>query len=151
MDNPTDKRTTITVKGLSVTAWNEAKKAAAKAGEPMGAWLSRAIVEQVNREAGRPRELPPEKPTPLTPDQITARMSAVGQLGSSVASIKQSTGRATGRSALQRSLASLEQLLNDAEGPPSRVVRIERKTSGQTSSIGWKPGTKVEEGEGRHG
>jgi hypothetical protein len=145
MDNPTNERTTVTVKGLSVTAWNEAKKAATKTGEPMGVWLSRAIVEQANREAGRPRELPPEKPTPLTPDQLTARMTAVGQLGSSIASIKQSTGRATGRSALQRSLASLEQLLNDAEGPPSRVLRIERKTTRQTKPIEWQAGTNSRE------
>jgi hypothetical protein len=57
MDNPTDERITVTVKGLSVTAWNEARMAATKTGEPMGVWLSRAIVEQANREAGRPREI----------------------------------------------------------------------------------------------
>ena len=43
MGNLSDERTTINVKGMSVSSWERAKKAAGKQDESMGAWLTRAV------------------------------------------------------------------------------------------------------------
>jgi hypothetical protein len=63
MGNPDQERTTINVKGVLVSAWETAKKAANKQNETMGSWLSRAIPHLANLEAG-PREFPPVNPEP---------------------------------------------------------------------------------------
>jgi hypothetical protein len=145
---PTDapERTIVTIKGILVEAWNAARDGAKKQDEPMNVWLARAIFNQVKLEAGL-RELPPEKPIPLTPDQITARTLAVASFQQSVASMKAASGRATGISVLHRHLASLQARLDEAEGPLMRTIsapkqrRLARQTNGQTPSIqSWRAG-----------
>jgi hypothetical protein len=45
LDNPDDvERTIINVKGVSVAAWNAARNAAKRQDEPMGAWVSKALI-----------------------------------------------------------------------------------------------------------
>jgi hypothetical protein len=52
MDKPPTDRTTVTVKGLSIEAWEQAKKAAIKRGETQGEWLGRACLHLANLESG---------------------------------------------------------------------------------------------------
>ena len=64
MDDP---RTVINVKAVSIAAWEKGKAAAAKADETMGTWLSRALNQLADREAGE-RYIPPAKP--VKPDAV---------------------------------------------------------------------------------
>jgi hypothetical protein len=66
MDNPDDERTIINVKGINVRSYEGAKKAANKAGETMGSWLSRAMDQLANLEAGE-RYIPPDNPANRPP------------------------------------------------------------------------------------
>lgn len=63
MGKPPLDRTTVTVKGLSTEAWEQAKKAAIKRGETQGEWLSRACLHLANLESGDV-VLPAGKPKP---------------------------------------------------------------------------------------
>jgi hypothetical protein len=81
MDNPEDERTIINVKGINIRSYEGAKKAANKAGETMGSWLSRAMDQLANLEAGE-RYIPPDNPAnrpfglaianPANPDYLPA-------------------------------------------------------------------------------
>jgi hypothetical protein len=53
MGNPADdEKTTINVKGVSASSWEQARKAAHRAGDSMGTWLSRACDQLAKLEAG---------------------------------------------------------------------------------------------------
>jgi hypothetical protein len=58
MANQTDETTIINVRGVSASLWKQAGDCAKKQDESLGVWLTRAIRDRVNIEAG-PRELPP--------------------------------------------------------------------------------------------
>ena len=127
MGNPT----TINVKAVDFEAWDKARNSANKQGETMGIWLSRALITQVNLEAG-PREFPPDSSAnpgrksanpPLTPEQLTDRMNATAAMMQGLAAIKAATGKATGLRTVARALAAFEQRQIEAEGvPPARLV-----------------------------
>ena len=79
-----DQKTVINVKAVSIAAWEKGKAAAAKADETMGTWLSRAIIQLADREAGE-RYIPPAKPVkPATAPgvdlhDVAAVLVAMGQ------------------------------------------------------------------------
>jgi hypothetical protein len=54
MGNPSsdDEKTTINVKGVNAGSWEQAKRAAHRAGDSMGAWLSRACDQLAKSESG---------------------------------------------------------------------------------------------------
>lgn len=56
-----DDKTTINVKSISVKSWEAAKRAAARSGETLGQWLSRACDQLAEREMGE-RIYPPVIP-----------------------------------------------------------------------------------------
>jgi hypothetical protein len=58
VDNPDEERTIINVKAVNVRSYEGAKKAANKAGETMGSWLSRAMDQLANLESGERYILP---------------------------------------------------------------------------------------------
>lgn len=79
MDNPpSDERTIINVKGISVNSYDRAKNAANKAGETVGSWLSRAMDQLANLEAGE-RYIPaaPQANPPATPVVDLREVAAV--------------------------------------------------------------------------
>jgi hypothetical protein len=72
MDKPPIERTTITVKGVAVDAWETARKAANKRGETQGEWLSRACLHLANLESGDAVLRPGKPDTPPPPPIATA-------------------------------------------------------------------------------
>lgn len=71
-DKPDDTRTIINVKGISISAWEDAKKAANKRGETMGEWLSRACTHLANLER-EDRIIPPaQTANPPAPPVVQA-------------------------------------------------------------------------------
>ena len=130
-----DEKTTINVKGVSGKAWERAKTAALKQGEPMGPWLSRAINQLADREAG-PREFPPVtanlapetvKPDPnpgLSPVEVAALMQAQAALASA-------TGVAPPKADQRRLYGLADELVRDARGMP-RKARIVGKAPRQS-------------------
>jgi hypothetical protein len=80
-------KTIVNVKGISVPSWDRGKAAANRAGETMGSWLSRAIDQLADREAGQ-RYIPPDVPAnPSAPRpeidlrEVAAVLHAMGQAG----------------------------------------------------------------------
>jgi hypothetical protein len=81
-------KTIVNVKGISVPSWDRGKAAANRAGETMGSWLSRAIDQLADREAGQ-RYIPPDAPAnPPTVQrseidlrEVAAVLVAMGQAG----------------------------------------------------------------------
>lgn len=85
MDNPGGEKTTVNVKGVEVEAWNKARQAALKRAEPMGEWLSRAVVRQAEMERMdmivQPYVAPePEAPRILAPEPAAGGLNDVAAL-----------------------------------------------------------------------
>lgn len=80
MDNPTDDTATVNVKNVRKDAWERGKAAALRSGEQMGPWLSRAIDQLANLEAGERYILPSERanPTPIPPANLPALPGEAG-------------------------------------------------------------------------
>tara|TARA_R110000751_G_scaffold307640_1_gene430317 strand:- start:13026 stop:13505 length:480 start_codon:yes stop_codon:yes gene_type:complete len=62
MDEQPGGKTTITVKGFDAEVWDQARAAAKRSGESMGAWLSRAARQLAVMDAGAREILPDERP-----------------------------------------------------------------------------------------
>lgn len=116
-DDETEK-TIINVKGVPKRAWGAARRSAMQANDPMGAWLGEAIDCRIARDSGSVKSANP----PMTPDQITARMSAVAALQQSAAALKLARVRSPGSAVLKVAGASLEQAIIQAESPPIRLI-----------------------------
>lgn len=132
MGNPSDERTTINVKGMSVSSWERAKKSAAKQDESMGAWLTRAVEQLANLEDG-PREFPPMPPANPAPESgnppaLAASGAPVeglglGQLMQGMAALAAATGTPPARSDTRRLYALVDDQVRQARGMPPRPVR----------------------------
>jgi hypothetical protein len=61
VDNPDEEKTIVNIKGVVVQSYDRAKKSAHKNGETMGSWISRAMDQLANLEAGE-RYIPPANP-----------------------------------------------------------------------------------------
>lgn len=129
MGNPLDERTTINVKGVSVTAWERAKKAANKQDETMGTWLSRAAEHLANLEDG-PREFPPMV-TPANlplemgnPPPAPAPVENLGQLMQGMAALAAATGTPPAKADTRRLYALVDDRVRQARGQPPRPVRV---------------------------
>ena len=150
MGNPDDERTVINVKGVSVQAWEKAKRAAHKQGQPMGAWLSRAAEHLASLEDG-PRELPPlppANPSSLASANLGREMGnpsslpieSLGALMQGIAAVAAATGTAPAKSNLRRLYALADDHVRDASGLPPRTVRGQAagKAAGQSLLISGK-------------
>ena len=118
MANPEDERTVINVKGVSVEAWEIAKKAANKQGEPMGTWLSRAARTQANLEDG-PRELPPLPVANLGRNSGNPSLLPIEQLGAlmqGMAALSAATGTPPAKGVTRRAYALVDDHIRDASG-----------------------------------
>lgn len=141
MDNPDDRNTVINVKGVSVKAWERAKTAAAKQDETMGAWLSRAINQLVDREAG-PREFPPvpmanHRSEMVKPPGLPA--PELAELMQGMAALATATGTNPAKVDVRRAYAAVDDLVREARGmPPRPVRRIAGKAGGQALSLDGK-------------
>jgi hypothetical protein len=126
MVNPDDDKTIINVKGVPKPAWELAKRLAAQADEPMGMLLARAIQCLADQEAGRVK--PPDKKVtkqgnpPLTPAQLTDRITALAMLSQANAANRQARARIAKDSTLGIGLALLQQAMIDAEGEPPTTL-----------------------------
>lgn len=110
--------TTINVKGMPKMKWEAARRSAIQANDQMGTWLGEAIDCRIARDSGS------VKPAnqPMTPEQLTARITAVAALQQSSAALKLARVRAPGSNMLRVALASLEQAIVHAEAPPVRLI-----------------------------
>ena len=130
MGNPSDERTTINVKGMSVSSWERAKKAAGKQDEGMGAWLTRAVEHLANLEDG-PREFPPMAPAnpapelgnPTEPVAPRAPVEGLGQLMQGMAALAHATGTPPAKADTRRLYALVDDQVRQARGMPPRPVR----------------------------
>jgi hypothetical protein len=129
MGNPDEERTTINVKSVSVSAWERAKKAAAKQDDPMGVWLSRAAHHLADMEAG-PREFPPAPPPPSAsgPEPAERKLSAteLAALMQASAAFSAATGVKPAVRDAQRLHATLDAMVREGTGQPPRTVRPPR-------------------------
>lgn len=142
MDNLQDEKTVINVKGVSVQAWEKAKRAAAKQGQPMGLWLSRAAEHLANLEDG-PREFLPSQPANLEPksgNPSSLPVEGLGVLMQGIAAVAAATGTAPAKSNLRRLYALADDHVRDASGLPPRPVRVPAsgKAAGQSLLISGK-------------
>ena len=136
-----DGKTTINVKAVSARAWERAKGAAVKQGETMGAWLSRAINQLADGEAG-PREFPPARVPPVEPVRPGPGLAAHGPASALVspgeladvmqgmAALAAATGVAPAKSSVRRAYGLADDLVRDARGIPRRARR-DGKAGGQ--------------------
>lgn len=146
MANPAEDRTTINVKGVPTAAWETARRAAAKQGETMGAWLGRAIETKANLEAG-PREFPPEKPAAnpgFTGQQIVppyvgeVTPEGFGAMMQGWSAFAQATGKPPPRAVISRANRLGDAILRKNLGlpvPPQRLAR------GQSLTVMRQPET----------
>ena len=137
MGNPDDERTTINVKGVSVRAWERAKASAIRQGQPMGVWLSRAIVQLADMEAG-PREFPPANPsanlgagTGNPGPAATMTAADLADLMRGMAAYAEATGVPQAKADVRRAYGLADELVRDARGIP-RKPRPVGKTAGQS-------------------
>jgi hypothetical protein len=81
-----DTKIVVNVKGVNGAAWEHAKAAAARSGETLGQWISRAADQLATREAGD-RIIPPARganPAPAAPPpgpalgDVAALLQAMG-------------------------------------------------------------------------
>ena len=126
MANPDDEKTVINVKGVSISAWEDAKRSAAKVGESMGFWLSQAARDRANLLAGDRVILPgnpePVKGNPLEPGQVAALMQGF-------AATVAATGVQPKVALVKQAYAAMESLLPGA--PEPRQVLLERAGNGR--------------------
>jgi len=125
MGNPLDERTTINVKGMSVSSWERAKNAAKRQDESMGAWLSRAAEHLANLEDG-PRELPPMAPGNPAPEMgnpTPAPVEGLGVLMQGMAALAAATGTTPAKADTRRLYALVDDQVRQARGLPPRPVR----------------------------
>lgn len=139
-----DGKTTINVKSVSVAAWERAKSSALKQGETMGAWVSRALNQLADDEAG-PREFPPSPANPspreVKPDSSGASVSMadVAVLMQGIAAVAAATGQPPAKADLRRAYGLADELVRDARGIP-RKPRIVGKAIGQSLLLEGKAG-----------
>jgi hypothetical protein len=139
-DKNDDAKTIINVKGVSVEAWEAAKKAANKQDQTMGEWLTRALNHLANLEAG-PREflpIPAANPDPETvnPNQAAA-LAALATLAPVLAGI----GPKLTRQAASDVSALISGFAREARGLPPRAKASRRgKADGQTLLENGKAG-----------
>lgn len=90
MAEPDEPTTTVNVKNMPVAAWRRAGDRARANDETLGQWLSRAIHQLADREAGTGRVIPPARPaTPEQPRQTAEEMAAAAQLLAAMAATLQ--------------------------------------------------------------
>ena len=128
MDNPADDRVTINVKSVSAKSWERAKVAANKQGQTMGEWLSRAINQLANNEAG-PRELPALPAANLKPKTgnpgpagPAAGMSAgdLADMMRGLAALATASGTPPAKADIRRAYGLADDLVRDARGMPRK-------------------------------
>lgn len=144
MDNPSDDRVTINVKSVSAKSWERAKVAANKQGQTMGEWLSRAINQLANNEAG-PRELPALPAANFRPETgnpgPSAAMSAgdLADMMRGLAALATASGTPPAKADIRRAYGLADDLVRDARGMP-RKPRPIGKAIGQSSLQNGKAG-----------
>lgn len=121
-------RTIITVKGVPVDGWEQAKAAAALHREPMGAWLGRAIAQLVQMEAEGPREMVPLNPAKLDkPEEAPAAPpSSLGEVAAfmrGVAAIEATSTVKPAAAAVRRAYSILDDALRGMQGLPPKKPR----------------------------
>lgn len=142
MDGPDDEKTVINVKGMSLRAWERAKKAASKQDETMGAWLARAVDHLANLEDG-PRELPPLPPANLEPktgNPSSLPVEGLGALMQGIAAVSAATGIVPAKSNVRRLYALADDAVREAGGMSPRPVRVRApgKAPGQSRLLSGK-------------
>jgi hypothetical protein len=95
--------TTINVRGVNKSVWNEATRQASLSRELAGPWLNDAIEQKLRRLAGAVVD----DPAAMTVDQITARIAALAELAKGIAALKSAGSRAVGVGVLSRGLTML--------------------------------------------
>lgn len=137
MDNPEGDKTTINVKAVSARSWERAKASAIKQGQTMGAWLSRAIDQLADAEAG-PREFPPVKPAANpavetgNPGQAPGMTAGeLADLMRGVAALATASGTSPAKADLRRAYGLADELVREARGLP-RKPRPVGKAAGQS-------------------
>lgn len=137
MDNPEGDKTTINVKAVSARSWERAKASAIKQGQTMGAWLSRAIDQLADAEAG-PREFPPANPAANlaaqggNPGQAPGMTAGeLADLMRGVAALATASGTSPAKADLRRAYGLADELVREARGLP-RKPRPVGKAVGQS-------------------
>lgn len=141
MDNRADEKTTINVKSVSVAAWDRAKKAATKQGEAMGEWLSRAINQLADIEAG-PREFPPANP-PVNqisetgnPVRFALSPAELSDLMHAQAALTTATGKLPAKADTGRAHALAAEMVRAAIGMPPKPLRIGKAPAKKINKMG---------------
>jgi hypothetical protein len=131
MAHPADERTTVNVKGVSVSAWTKGKAAADLAGETMGAWLSRTIERAVSRGDGRVEfpDLPAAHPVAFTPPNGRPGPDAGAALDRLAPVLAGMNGKLNRQAAASVSRL-IDSFARDAQGLPPRPAP-KRKASGK--------------------
>jgi hypothetical protein len=142
MDNPDDEKTTINVKAVSARAWERAKSSAIKQGETMGAWLSRAINQLADAEAG-PREFPPVKPAANLPAETgnpgpAAAPEAIAHAFGALLSGQAALVAATGIQPLKREVRLAHALVDALSRDMQGIDRLPPPKPRQSRSRGGK-------------
>src|SRR4051794_41178946 len=67
---------TVNIKGISSKEWEKARGIATRNGESMGEYVSRALAQLAEREAGE-RFFPPERFSPVVPPDLPSTIPAL--------------------------------------------------------------------------
>lgn len=148
MDNPDDAKTIINVKGIVVRSYERAKKAANAANETMGSWLSRAMDQLANLEAGERYILPasPANHAPVPPPQavdlsdLAAVLTALTQAGLPV---QKRIGRHI-NAILNDRLAASRGLPTEGKLPVERQLNLGRVAGGHARAQSLSPERRKE-------
>ena len=137
MGNPENERTTINVKGMSATAWERAKVAANRNGEAMGAWLTRAVTQLADREAGA-REIPPQPANlaPATGNRGSLGVEQLAELMHGMAALAAATGTPPAKPDIRRAYHLVDEHIREARGMPPRPIRVRVGKAGEQSLLG---------------
>lgn len=132
MENRDEERAPKTIKAMPVRAWNRALAQAAKSGESMAEWLTRAIDQLADREAGE-RVLPPPapQPGPSVRDNPAAGMAPqdMAELMQAAVAAAQASGVPLPKSVARHAFALVGGQLRAARGLPPVKPRL---PAGQT-------------------
>lgn len=132
--------TTINVRGVRKSTWNEATRQASLTRELMGPWVTDALELRLAVLSGAILVVDSkDAPGPLTPDQTTARILALAELAKGLAALKTAGSRALALGALTQEITLLLTDSRTITRTPLRAVNHRSRTGQQSPENGQEP------------